>query len=542
MNQHYWVVALVFITLLAPGAAGMALDGAQIGHATGATATSQENVTEIDSCQVIEEPGTYVLTEDLEPTELVTGNGTDHPSVGPHTGCLVLEESLTSATGIHIEGNGHTISGDSVTDRTAAGYAAGAAISNSEVHATVTNVTVTGWQTGIRSYGFMGVSNVVATGNDRGSHLSWGGDVTNSTFTENRVGLAIGLRDSGAGPTGGAGEITNNRFTNNTETGAAITSWGGIISENVIADNGDTGIIVVGDAEFSDNAVTRNGNHGLSTSPLVEAGGALEITGNEFTDNEGAGIYHDGYALAPPSSEIHRNHIEGNGAGIWVAVIPDSETIDGDVIESPYIGWVNATNNYWGEPSGPASETGSNAPLADPVTGTLADGQGDTVSEGNTTGISNVHFDPWLTTTPTTGVDQPADSDDSNQTTTTTTTTTTASEETTTTSEETTTTTSTTTTVSDETTTTTTCEETLTTTAVSDETTTTTATTTEGTTATSKEETMTTTTTVANDTTTTSGDRTMPTTGTTTSEAPGFGHLTVILALIGSALLATRHT
>ena len=448
MNKHYGVVALAFITLLAPGAAGVTFDGAPIGYATGATAASQENVTEIDSCQVITEPGTYVLIEDLEPTELVTGNGTDDPSIGPHSGCLVLEPPLTGDGQVHIEGNGHTISGQSVTDRTAAGYAAGAAISNSEVGASVTNVTVTGWQTGIRSYGAMGVDSVVATGNDRGSHLLWAGDVTNSTFTENRIGLHIGLRQGGAGPMGGAGEITNNRFTNNTETGADITSWGGTITGNVIADNSKTGVVVVGDAAFSDNVVTRNGNHGLYTSPLFEAGGALEITRNEFTDNQGAGIYHDGYALAPPGSTIHQNHIEGNGAGIWVAIIPDSETIDGDVIESNYRGWVNATNNCWGEPSGPASETGPDSPLADPVTGTLADGQGDTVSEGNTSDVSNVHFDPWLTTPDTGGDDQPPDGDDSNQTTTTTTpddqeTTTTTT--TTTTSEDTTTTTTTTT-------------------------------------------------------------------------------------------------
>jgi len=44
---------------------------------------------------------------------------------------------------------------------------------------------------------------------------------------------------------------------------------------------------------------------------------------------------------------------------------------------------VDATHNWWGHASGPSGG------VADPVTGTIADGTGDAVSE-------NVHFDPWL--------------------------------------------------------------------------------------------------------------------------------------------------
>ena len=45
---------------------------------------------------------------------------------------------------------------------------------------------------------------------------------------------------------------------------------------------------------------------------------------------------------------------------------------------------VDATYNWWGHASGPSGG------VADPVTGRIADGTGDAVSE-------NVHFDPWLT-------------------------------------------------------------------------------------------------------------------------------------------------
>jgi PGF-CTERM protein len=58
-------------------------------------------------------------------------------------------------------------------------------------------------------------------------------------------------------------------------------------------------------------------------------------------------------------------------------------------------GYVNATDNYWGASDGP----GSPGPLEDPVTGTLADGSGSNVTERGS-GVSNVHFDPYLTSPP----------------------------------------------------------------------------------------------------------------------------------------------
>ena len=58
---------------------------------------------------------------------------------------------------------------------------------------------------------------------------------------------------------------------------------------------------------------------------------------------------------------------------------------------------VDATNNYWGASDGPGSPVDPDAPFADPITGTLADGNGSNVSEGGTAGVSNVHFDPFAT-------------------------------------------------------------------------------------------------------------------------------------------------
>ena len=57
---------------------------------------------------------------------------------------------------------------------------------------------------------------------------------------------------------------------------------------------------------------------------------------------------------------------------------------------------VDARFNYWGASNGPSSASDSDAPFADPVTGRLADGDGDAVSESPVqAGVSNVRFHPW---------------------------------------------------------------------------------------------------------------------------------------------------
>jgi len=48
---------------------------------------------------------------------------------------------------------------------------------------------------------------------------------------------------------------------------------------------------------------------------------------------------------------------------------------------------LDATNNYWGVESSPSSPDGET--VTDPSTGTVADGNGSSVSTG-------VRFDPWL--------------------------------------------------------------------------------------------------------------------------------------------------
>jgi len=95
----------------------------------------------------------------------------------------------------------------------------------------------------------------------------------------------------------------------------------------------------------------------------------VTITGNDITNND-YGIYanaKDGETWAQ-TVVAHFNNIVGNSE-YGVDNSANSATFD-------------ATNNYWGDDSGPSGG------VADPATGTLANGTGDAVS-------ANVLFDPW---------------------------------------------------------------------------------------------------------------------------------------------------
>jgi hypothetical protein len=119
---------------------------------------------------------------------------------------------------------------------------------------------------------------------------------------------------------------------------------------------------------------------GISIAAPAGLLGDLDVERNTITDNR-VGVsaaYVDEDAM-----RVGNNTISGNSEfGVRVT---DS---DGAVLD--------ARNNSWGDPSGPSSGPAddSDAPFTDPVTGTLADGSGDAVSEGDTPGVSNVRFDP----------------------------------------------------------------------------------------------------------------------------------------------------
>jgi len=140
---------------------------------------------------------------------------------------------------------------------------------------------------------------------------------------------------------------------NNTLTGNTGTTADGIYIANA-------------KATITDNTVS-GWQHGIFLDGSVGAGST--ITGNTITNNAltDSGIHID-ETVDATNVDVHLNNILGNeGYGVYNG---STNTLD-------------ARYNWWGYASGPSGGA------SDPMTQTVAEGDGDTVSE-------NVHFDPWL--------------------------------------------------------------------------------------------------------------------------------------------------
>lgn len=153
-------------------------------------------------------------------------------------------------------------------------------------------------------------------------------------------------------------------------------SLGGLLTVdgNDISGNASVGLWLCGDADtLKDSMVTVRSNSILQNNgwgvycyvvhSMVDVSGCNQIVGNA-----GGGIYIDGSDLHIGNSPlflvaINHNDIEGNGNSGYGVLNESGELID-------------ATNNWWGDPSGPFH----------PMTN--ATGQGDTVS-------NDVVYDPW---------------------------------------------------------------------------------------------------------------------------------------------------
>jgi parallel beta-helix repeat protein len=161
----------------------------------------------------------------------------------------------------------------------------------------------------------------------------------------------------------GAGSITDNTVTGNARLGIAVLSSGNVsVDGNVVTDNLFSGIVIgATDVTVTDNTIARNdASLGANRGALNFQSGATNIvaTGNVITDNFSVGVYMN--SAAGPGNAANRNHIDGNVQG-GVENASVTETLD-------------ATCNWWGDPSGPSG---------------VGPGSGDAVS-------ANVDFSAWL--------------------------------------------------------------------------------------------------------------------------------------------------
>lgn len=382
-------------------AALLAFAGA--GPAVGAP-ESAENApaTEVSSCTVIQEPGRYVLTRVLAPTG---GVEYESPQFGALKGCLVVAQHLGEGEFV-LDGNGHTIGGANVGERTDDGRAVGAGVVADETRVTVTDLTVTGWEAGVRSWAVTTVDGVTAIGNGVGLSFTLAPRaVTNSVVSKND---GAGIVAAGGSPIGGATAFTllieGNVVEKNGGTGVGLGSiWDGRVADNDISKNDGTGLSVAESRNLTvtENRIAKNGGHGAEFSGQFFANEAT-VTRNLFEKNAESGVHvHGDLGVA-----IHENRFEKNGVGVSSTVFDRDAPRGPDVPPlPPYRQYVNATGNYWGDEDGPASAADPDAPFADPETGALACGDGDAVTESATPGVSAVRFDPYLAEAPPTAED-----------------------------------------------------------------------------------------------------------------------------------------
>ncbi|MFD1514482.1 right-handed parallel beta-helix repeat-containing protein [Halomarina rubra] len=389
------LVACVFVLVVATGSV-VGTISTPIGYSSSSTQTEATLLTE---CTTITTSGTYTLTQDIGP---VTGNGP----------CLRVD-----ANEVTLDGNGYTIDGDirvGDTDRTefyrglalrnvSAGIVAGEAlydltVSSSDLNGGIgalffENVTVTDSR--------LGGSGIIF--DEQGTDIV----VENSTF-DGEEGIALFERVQNARLVNNVFELTGH--TERAESYAVfLSSTSGTTRDVLVTDNridgaGGAGIVVSEggvDIDVLRNNIT-NASVGIE---YLAAGGT--VAENDISYNDvGIGLY----AVEPVDSVIdvlvRNNRIIDNRVGVFSESIVETDGLqvhDNLIAGNSEFGvnnigqsLIDARNNDWGNASGPSSAPAndSEAPFADPVTGTLANGSGDAVSEGDTPGVSNVRFDP----------------------------------------------------------------------------------------------------------------------------------------------------
>lgn len=312
--------------------------------------------TEITDCTTIDEPGQYVLPDDI------SGTGD----------CLSIRSS-----DVTIDGQGHTLSGDGT------GWGIATGFDGIEIR----NLTVTNFEHGIHNW------------NSSGSEIT----LEDSTVTKNQIGIELyriaelnvynsTITDNGTGITDTEGsQILVDQSTLRRNNAAVSTSYGNTVElkKSSVIDNGEG--IRTGQGVFKENTIERNGGDGISLMgfPQGAALGSATIVGNKIQANNDAGIKF-GYC----NGEVRENTISNNQNGIisytgGLGGSPDqyvfskNNIADNDEFGIQHQGWqpvAIATCNYWGHATGPRH---ANNPRNNPKGAKISD---------------NVTFIPWSVT------------------------------------------------------------------------------------------------------------------------------------------------
>jgi hypothetical protein len=165
------------------------------------------------------------------------------------------------------------------------------------------------------------------------------------------------------------------------------------VEDNIVHDiSWEYGAAIAGQrfsGEITDNEIYNGGSSGINFAAL-DGDVNVDITNNSIHDNS-EGIFFYGESGYFVNASITGNGIRSNQYGtVLYSQIGNVGIHYNNICSNSEYGVFNniekivdATYNWWGANDGPSGG------VADPMTGTLANGSGDKVS-------TNVHFDPWL--------------------------------------------------------------------------------------------------------------------------------------------------
>jgi parallel beta-helix repeat protein len=331
-----------------------------------------DNVTAGDTIMVA--AGTY--TENVNVNKSLTLTGASSATVivnaSAHTNWPVFS---VNASSVNISGFRLTGAIDvSTTEAPFFETTAGITLGDNVANCNISNNILTGNYNGIRLNS--GSHNNTFTSNDASSNINEGFELyhsDNNTFTSNTANLntKYGFKMETASHNTFTGNIANS----NTKYGFFLAAGTPTGSPPGCLYN-----------TFTNNTANLNTEYGIR----IDNGDHNTLTGNTFNANVVAGIR---LKEVLTNLTVNNNNITNNPIGIDIATIATNVTtwtvtknnISGNTIygvSNLGTGTLNAERNWWGDNSGPSGG------VADPLTGSIANGSGDAVS-------ANVHFDPW---------------------------------------------------------------------------------------------------------------------------------------------------
>ncbi len=424
-------------------------------------AQNQANERTIGSCKVIDQPGRYTLTKDIrmsgeQPCITITatnvtldGNGHSIIEQDSYENSLAVGTSDSdqwNVTVTNLTTNGparaidfENVTRGQITNLTALKTTGGAIRIHNSSEVTVADSVLRGSGTyGIR----LGGSEMTVRNNtialpkgvwtwsgrllriehndfeDSGMYLNWmsrvhvvgnhGGngaysftsdDTSNLVLRENEFNSEVFIRT-----------VSDPGSYHYGKTASNITIENNTLSETNAP---DIDLVKLDDVTISNNTITSDTHNKNQQGIDMEDygnGGSVTIENNTIRNHD-IGVYVESHWTVT----VRDNEIVDNSVGLRnlvpsdCGVRPRTILVHGNVIannsqygirnDATHV--LNATGNYWGASNGPSSPNVPEAPLKDPETGTGANGNGGTVSESpNVAGVSNVHFDSWLTHRP----------------------------------------------------------------------------------------------------------------------------------------------